>query len=186
MLKPFRRVVTGHNAEGKSTVVFDGVAQQGIENPLWPGRGATGLWRTDKSMSDNLGNADPTLGSFRLQPIDGGTNFLIAHVMPSSDLDPMTPEQRERIYKETMHAVGTPEARVDTLKHPGMHKTKTIDYLVVLSGEVTLLLEDGEVDLKPLDVVVQRGTNHAWINRGRVPAFMAAVLVDAQPLAEES
>jgi uncharacterized cupin superfamily protein len=68
----------------------------------------------------------------------------------------------------------------DASRHPGMHKTRTIDYVVLLSGEVTLLLDKGEVDLKPFDVVVQRGTSHAWVNKGKEPALIAAVLIDAK------
>jgi quercetin dioxygenase-like cupin family protein len=68
----------------------------------------------------------------------------------------------------------------DTSRHPGMHKTRTIDYVVLLSGEVTLLLDKGEVDLKPFDVVVQRGTSHAWVNNGKEPALIAAMRIDAK------
>jgi quercetin dioxygenase-like cupin family protein len=60
-----------------------------------------------------------------------------------------------------------------------MHKTQTIDYVIVLKGEVTLVLDGDERDLKPFDVVIQRGTNHAWVNRGKEPALLAVVLVDA-------
>jgi mannose-6-phosphate isomerase-like protein (cupin superfamily) len=67
-----------------------------------------------------------------------------------------------------------------TSRHPGMHKTRTIDYVVLLSGEVTLLLDKGEVDLKPFDVVVQCGTSHAWVNNGKEPALIAAVRIDAK------
>ncbi len=63
-----------------------------------------------------------------------------------------------------------------------MHTTRTVDYIIVLSGRVTLLLDKGEVELKPFDVVVQRGTNHGWVNRGTEPAVMAAILIDAKPL----
>jgi quercetin dioxygenase-like cupin family protein len=61
-----------------------------------------------------------------------------------------------------------------------MHQTKTVDYVIVLSGEVTMLLDEGEVDLKPFDVVIQRGTNHAWINRGAEPALLVGILIDAE------
>ncbi len=72
------------------------------------------------------------------------------------------------------------DSRVDTTRNPGMNNTRTIDYIVILKGEhVYLLLEDDERELKPFDVVVQRGTNHAWINRGREPALLIAVLIDA-------
>ena len=61
-----------------------------------------------------------------------------------------------------------------------MHKTKTIDYIILLKGDVTLLLDNDEVRLKPFDVVVQRGTNHAWVNNGEEPALLIAVLIDSE------
>jgi quercetin dioxygenase-like cupin family protein len=60
-----------------------------------------------------------------------------------------------------------------------MHKTETIDYIILLKGDITLILDEEEVDLKPFDVVVQRGTNHAWVNNGNEPALLIAVLVDS-------
>ena len=61
-----------------------------------------------------------------------------------------------------------------------MHKTETIDYIILLKGDVTLLVDKDEVELKPHDVVVQRGTNHAWINKGSEPALLIAVLIDSK------
>lgn len=61
-----------------------------------------------------------------------------------------------------------------------MHQTKTIDYIILLEGDVTLLLDEDEVQLKPFNVVVQRGTNHAWINNGTEPALLIAVLIDSE------
>ena len=78
--------------------------------------------------------------------------------------------------------MGAEHCRPDTSRHPGMHKTRTIDYVILLAGELTLLLERGEVQLKPFDVVVQRGTNHAWVNKGKTPAILGAVLIDAHKL----
>ncbi len=63
-----------------------------------------------------------------------------------------------------------------------MHRTDTVDYVIVLSGEIEMLLDDSSVRLKAGDVVVQRGTNHAWVNRRTAPARVAFVLVDARPL----
>jgi uncharacterized cupin superfamily protein len=70
--------------------------------------------------------------------------------------------------------------RPDTTRHPGMHKTKTIDYIILLSGSVTLLLDNDEVQLQPFDVVVQRGTNHAWVVDGTESALFIAVLIDSE------
>ena len=76
--------------------------------------------------------------------------------------------------------MGASHERVDTTRHPSMHKTKTIDYIILLKGDVTLLLDNDEVKLKPFDVVVQRGTNHAWVNNGEEPALLIAVLIDSE------
>ena len=61
-----------------------------------------------------------------------------------------------------------------------MHKSDTIDYIILLKGDVTLILDQEEVDIKPFDVVVQRGTNHAWVNNGNDPALLIAVLIDSE------
>jgi quercetin dioxygenase-like cupin family protein len=69
----------------------------------------------------------------------------------------------------------------DTSRHPTMHRSQTTDYIVLLSGQITLVLDKEERDLKPFDVVVQRATNHAWVNRGTEDALLMAVLVDDGP-----
>jgi len=76
--------------------------------------------------------------------------------------------------------MGAAHERTDTTRHPGMHKTKTIDYIILLSGNATLLLDDDEVQLQPFDVVVQRGTNHAWVVDGTESALFIAVLIDSE------
>ena len=78
--------------------------------------------------------------------------------------------------------MGASGERDASAKHQNMHKTDSVDYIILLSGEVTMLLDDGEVTMKPLDVVIQRGTNHAWINNGSEPAVLAAILIDARPI----
>ena len=81
---------------------------------------------------------------------------------------------------EAFEKIGAAHHRVDTTKHPAMHKTDTIDYIILLKGDVTLILDQEEVDIKPFDVVVQRGTNHAWVNNGSDPALLIAVLIDSE------
>ena len=71
---------------------------------------------------------------------------------------------------------------LDDKRHPGFHKTDTIDYAIVLSGEIYALMDEGEVLLKAGDVLIQRGTNHAWSNRTEQPCCIAFVLIDAKPL----
>jgi quercetin dioxygenase-like cupin family protein len=67
-------------------------------------------------------------------------------------------------------------------RHPGFHQTSSVDYAIVLSGEIYALMDEGEVLLKAGDVLVQRGTNHAWSNRTDEPAYLAFVLIDAEPV----
>jgi len=99
----------------------------------------------------------------------------------SPEAPAMTTEQLEQITAMGMASVGAAHCRVDTSRHPAMHKTNTVDYIIIMKGNVTMLVDEGEVDLGPRDVVVQRGTNHAWVNKGSEPALLAAVLIDAEP-----
>ena len=73
-----------------------------------------------------------------------------------------------------------PKIGIDVSKHPAMHKTDSIDYIILLKGDVTLILDEDEIDLKPFDTIVQRGTNHAWRNNGNEPALFIAVLIDSE------
>ena len=165
----FRRIVTGHDADGKSIIAIDGPATQ---------FGA--YWQTEGTPADNRAKGDAAQGVRSLEPAIGGSIFRYAVIPPE---DPSVPrEKREAEIAKAFAQMGAEHCRPDTTRDPGMHKTRTVDYVILLSGEVTLLLERGEVDLKPFDVVVQRGTNHAWINKGKEPAVIAAVLVDAQKL----
>jgi quercetin dioxygenase-like cupin family protein len=88
-------------------------------------------------------------------------------------------EIMQEIAADAFEKIGAAHQRIDTTKHPAMHKTDTIDYITLLKGDVTLILDEEEVNLKPHDVVVQRGTNHAWVNNGTEPALLIAVLIDS-------
>ncbi len=83
--------------------------------------------------------------------------------------------------KEYFEKMGAGE-RLDGREHQGMQKTRTVDYLIVISGEIWLILDDSEVCLKAGDICVQRGTIHAWSNRTEEPCLLAGILLDAQPL----
>jgi mannose-6-phosphate isomerase-like protein (cupin superfamily) len=164
-----RRVVTGHDAEGKSVIIIDG-----------PPTPAGAFWLTDAAPADNATVGDAAQLVHTLEPPAGGSIFRYA-VIPPEDPN-VSPEERERTTARLFAQMDASHCRTETSRHPGMHKTRTVDYVVLLSGEVTMLLDKGEVDLKPFDVVVQRGTSHAWVNKGKEPAIIAAVLVDAKPV----
>jgi mannose-6-phosphate isomerase-like protein (cupin superfamily) len=169
MARESRRVVTGHDAEGKSTIIIDG-----------PPTPSGAFWLTDGAPADNATLGDAAQLVRKLEPSPGGTIFRYA-VIPPEDPN-ISAEERERAAAKLFAQMDAVHCRTDISRHPGMHKTSTVDYVVLLSGEVTMLLDRGEVNLKPFDVVVQRGTSHAWVNKGNEPAVLAAVLVDAKPV----
>jgi len=180
MLHPARRVVTGHNAEGKSIVVSDGIAANTVSNPIRPNRGLTNLWRMEKMPPDNGAFVDPVAGvKIGLEPPKGGNVFRFFQIAPDKEEAHLSPEERQQRAAAIFTGMGAAHARVDTRRHPAMHKTESVDYIILLAGEVTLLLDEGEVAMKPFDVVIQRGTNHAWRNDGDVPAVLCGVLIAA-------
>ena len=180
MLKPVRRIVTGRNEAGRSIVLFDGPSRYTLENPARPGRGLTELWSTESTPASNAGHADAADRPIKLEPLPNGSLLRFFQVAPEAEDEALSAEERERQAAAAFASIGAAHTRVDTTRSPLMHKTKTVDYIILLSGEVTMLLDEGEVNLKPFDVVIQRGTNHAWINRGSEPALLAAILIDAE------
>jgi quercetin dioxygenase-like cupin family protein len=90
----------------------------------------------------------------------------------------MTPEDSQRAFASLGNAKAATFGKGG--RHPLMHRTESIDYAIVLSGEITMLLDEGEVLLKAGDILVQVGTNHAWVNRSNAPAVVAFVLVDGK------
>jgi len=178
-----RRIVTGHDAEGRSIVLSDGPAQNLVPNPSDPDRGHINFWRTEAAAASNRGNTDPAAGQpFPLAPPKAGTLFRFFQVAPEKNEAGLTAEERDARMAGMFEAAGAGNARQALGRHPSMHRTETLDYIVLLKGEVTALLDVGEVTMRPFDVLIQRGTNHGWVNHGGEPALLAAVLVDAEPL----
>jgi mannose-6-phosphate isomerase-like protein (cupin superfamily) len=176
MPRRFRRVVTGHNAAGKSVFIMDGDAPTAFDRG--PGRTCvTELWETRTTPADNTGNDEVTDHPSRLPPPRHGSMFRIVEYPP------------DRLRVATLRSGESHDAKREgyvrdlaNARHPGFHKTDTIDYAIVLSGEIYALMDEGEVLLKAGDVLVQRGTNHAWSNRTGEPVQIAFVLLDANPV----
>ncbi|MFZ0525295.1 MAG: cupin domain-containing protein [Xanthobacteraceae bacterium] len=172
-----RRVVTGHNAAGKSIFVSDGPTPHVFSRT----KGSAvvhELWETARTPADNRGDADAIARSHRLPPPPNGSVFRVIEYPPDS-------ERLAAIARE--HALPDDSGRAEATdrnnpRHPGFHKTATVDYAIVLSGEIYAMMDEGEVLLKAGDVLVQRGTNHAWSNRTAAPAVIAFVLIDAEPV----
>jgi mannose-6-phosphate isomerase-like protein (cupin superfamily) len=161
-----RRVVTGHR-NGKGTVLFDGPAPNRKTRQA-SGLVSTLLWATDESPADISGNADRAEREIGVPPPPRGSIFRVVEFPPGRK-----ESSREAVLKE-MGLSGQSDSG-----HPGMHKTRSIDYAVVMEGEIDMLLDDSEVHLTAGDVLVQQGTNHAWVNRGTRSCRIAFVLIDA-------
>ena len=172
-----RRIVTGHDAEGRSRVLDDSAAAPGDPHVYIPegnpGTCLTDVWSLVGLPTRFDGAVPAAQEPFRLSPPGGGLVFRTVEVPPDSErnFDAMP------AYFDQMAADGN--LSHGDARHPAMHRTDTVDFAVILEGEVVLMLDEGEVALKPGDVVIQRGTNHAWSNRSDKPCIFACVLIDA-------
>jgi mannose-6-phosphate isomerase-like protein (cupin superfamily) len=168
-----RRVVTVVDEGGKAVVLLDG------DNPHKTARANRGsvsrmLWATDRSPAAISGTADRAAAHVGIAPPTGGSVFRIV------EFAPITPEI-ERLDPGHMHgelAANAPRRGLPP-RHPLMHRTRTVDYAIVMEGEIDMLLDDSEIHLAAGDVLIQQGTNHAWVNRGSEPCRIAFVLIDA-------
>lgn len=175
---PIQRVVTGHDAGGRALVLSNGPLSTVVEIQAIPGTVFHEVWSTSASPALIApSEVDPTAGALALPPPAHGTRIRFV------DIPPDTPEFLAHGHERMQRAfTQAGDAHLSTVKpdspHPLMHRTETVDYGIVIAGELTLVLDDSEVALRPGSVVVQRGTNHAWANRSGRPCRMLFVLVD--------
>ena len=170
-----RRIITGHNQEGKSVITIDGPPARSIGEDVG---GLFEIWNTNGSPIDTRDSHDRADSEIILSPSPNGTRFRYFPISPTPEGVPW--EILQDAAAEAFERIGAAHHRIDTSKHPAMHKTETIDYIILLQGDVSLLLDEEEVRLQPFDTVVQRGTNHAWVNHGEEPALLIAVLIDTE------
>jgi hypothetical protein len=173
-----RRVVTGHDGSGKAIVISDGLAPTVRTNPLRPGHISVDVWKTAASpVLLSREEPDPTVGPKQIHPPHNGTVIRISEIAPESDaIRNLDPHKAREVFKAMGNEGASTFGRGG--RHPFMHRTETLDYAVVLAGEIDLLLDDEDVHLKAGDVVIQRGTNHAWSNRSDKPCRMLYILID--------
>jgi mannose-6-phosphate isomerase-like protein (cupin superfamily) len=171
---PVRRVVTGHNDEGRALVVSDGACPH-VDCILGQDDHATTeIWVTSIPANNNV-EGDPVVLPHRIQPPEGSAVFRIVEFPPDETFRAaLRPDQK--LIQDDSHANDSPM----------MHRTRSTDYVVIMAGELVCVMEEGEVLMRPGDVMVQRGTNHEWQNRTNEPARAAFVMIDALPLSEPS
>ncbi|MBX6317260.1 cupin domain-containing protein [Pigmentiphaga sp.] len=171
-----RRVVTGHDETGKAIVISDDVAPFLHESTARPGFWSNDIWRTTESPARiSARPEDPTPGPRRQLPHRNGSVIRVNHFPPDrQNLDPAT---IAREFEALGNRAASAAAR-GPVRHAMMHRTETIDYAVVLSGKIVMVLDDTEVELNAGDIVVQCGTNHAWSNRSDQPCTIVFILLD--------
>lgn len=174
---PIHRVVTGHDADGKAIIASSGPLPTVVEITAIPGTVFHEVWSTTGAPAPVENGADPTLGPLMLPPPKQGTRIRFVDIPPDTDelLSGGAAKMKQAFTQIGDEAASTVKAHSP---HPLMHRTESVDYGIVIEGELTLVLDDSEVQLKAGSVVVQRGTNHAWANRSGRPCRMLFVLVD--------
>lgn len=178
-LGPVRRIVTGHDEEGKAVIVSDGPPPVVINNFAQAGLVFSELWNTGSAPAQIDRHVDPTSGSHGFaHPSYGGTVVRFVDFPPENENGEISNDGAEKVLSKV--SLQQAKSKFSKNRHPLMHRTETIDYAIVVSGEVTLLLDDSEVTVRAGDVVIQCGTIHAWANRSAKFCRIAFVLVDGR------
>jgi len=167
-----RRIVTGHDADGKAVILIDDAPQ--IRKRPGSGTEVQQFWVTERTPAEEVGAKDPTDKIKGTNPPLSGSHFRLLEIPPEKD-HPRTEAEAEAHRKTQGVEVGP----LGKGKHPGMHRTHSIDYAIIVKGEIDMMLDDSEVHCREGDVVIQQGTDHAWVNRGDKPCQIAFILIGA-------
>ena len=170
--KPVRRIVTGHDGNGKAVVLFDGatpyVAQRGEGNVI------SLCWITNETPADLSHTRDNANQKTGVPPPRAGSICRVVDFAPYKGEVPKGVD-----HHEILKQMGIDPATQGYVRHPFTHRTRSIDYAIVLEGEIDMLLDDTEVHCKAGDIMVQQGTNHAWVNNSGKPCRICFVLIDS-------
>ena len=175
-LPPIRRIVTGTGSDGRSRIIADGAPPVISTQDARPGWRNANIWSTSATPAP-VDAPDRIAEHKGLYPPKNGTVVRIMDIPP----EPTDPEELKTYFAGRVSAFPDRERVAgDKSRHPGMHITDTVDYAIVIFGEMYAVMEDGETLMKAGDVLVQRGTNHAWSNRSGDICRVAFILIDGQ------
>lgn len=173
----FRRIVTGHDADGKAIIISDAAPERTYMIGGPKGAKFHEVWNTQQSpalIDNNL--EEPQENNLVLGPPQGGTRIRVIDFPPEGEeIRNLTKDEANKHFK-SMGGENASKAGQDAA-HPLMHRTETIDYGIVLEGELTLIVDRGETTIKAGDIIIQRGTNHAWANRSGKNCRVAFILI---------
>lgn len=176
--KSVRRIITIDDEKGESRAIADGPAPDVRTDPARPGFASTRIWVTDRTPARIENLTETTNLPHTIEPPPGGSVCRVV-TFPPDDSYKVGAKEVAAYFA----AMGSPGASTyhAGVPHPYMQKTRTLDFCLILEGEITLVLDEGEVHLKAGDTVVQRGTNHAWSNRSGKPCTIAFSSHDGDP-----
>jgi mannose-6-phosphate isomerase-like protein (cupin superfamily) len=178
---PFRRIVTGHDEIGKAIILEDAppprVAQVGGSTGPW----FYEVWNTRATPAPiDAASGEPEEDGIRLAPPRNGTRIRVLDIPPDDEsLAEKTPEEARAHFAE-VGAADASSHHGEGTRHAHMHRTETIDYGIVVEGELVLILDEGETTVRAGDIVIQRGTNHGWANRSGENCRIVFVLIDGE------
>ena len=180
-IKRFRRVVTGHDAQGQSIITSDAATPHIMPIMGQPNFAVTDFWKTFSTPADNSSAtaADPCTLPIQVAPPASGSVFRVVQFPPDKDWAAKAAAMGGAV---AIDETAKSARKGGEVRHAHMHQTRSIDYAIVLLGEIWAVMDIGETKLVAGDVLVQRGTNHAWANRSNAPCVIAFVLIDANPL----
>ena len=182
--KPVRRIVCIDNDEGKSEAIFDGPSPDVRTDPARPGFASTRIWVTDRTPCCIQGIRETLQTPHTLKPPAGGSVCRVVTFPPDNVFKGKIAAKEVEAYFETMGSPGASTYSANA-PHPYMQKTRTLDFCLILEGEITLILDTEEVQLQAGDTVVQRGANHAWSNRSSSPCVIVFSSHDAADIEGE-
>ncbi len=177
----FKRVVTGHDAEGKAVIVSEAppTRAQLVGGPGGPT--FFEVWQTLATPAPIQAQpVEPESGSgLVLGPPANGTRLRVIEFPPEGEeIRKLTGADAQAKFQSM--SGGHASTAKEGAPHPLMHRTQTVDYGLVLEGEITMILDRGETTIRAGDIVIQNGTNHAWANRSGKPCRMAFILIAGQ------
>lgn len=178
MSTAFRRVVTGHDEAGSAIIVSDAPPTHVVDIGGSAGPTFYEVWNTRETPAlIDRRSGEPEDEGQVLAPPKGGSRIRVIDFPPEGDEIRQLSEADARARFSSM---GGADASTSSARHPLMHRTETLDYGIVLAGEITLVVDEAETTVRAGDIVVQRGTNHAWANRSGENCRVAYVLIDGQ------
>jgi hypothetical protein len=181
MEAPFRRIVTGHDAQGHAVIQEDGPPPRvervgGEHGPIF-----YEVWNTTETPARiDRASGEPAESGILLAPPKGGTRIRVLDIPPDdASLAQMSAEEIEAHFA-SVGAGGASSHASSRSRHVFMHRTETVDYGIVLEGELVLIMDEGETVVRAGDIVIQRGTNHGWANRSNANCRIAFILIDGR------